>query len=106
MTFASGGSLPALAACLALACCHAAAQGNLPKFEVASVKPSGEGDVNRPRVSPGRISFDNVTLFHLIEMAYAVEGYQIHGAPTWAHTEGFEIAARAEDGASPVLAQC
>lgn len=100
MRFPSGG-LSALAACLALACCHAAAQENLPKFEVASVKPSKKGNLNMPRVSPGRISFDNVSLFHLIEMAYAVEGYQIHGAPTWVHTDGFEIAAKAENGASP-----
>jgi hypothetical protein len=55
-----------------------------PKFEVASVKPSGSsGNSSGPQVTPGRFNVDNLPLRRLMQMAYAVMDFQISGDPEW-----------------------
>src|SRR5580704_15509011 len=66
---------------------------DLPRFEVASVKPAlppqpGVGGMGALRGGPGtadpaRISGRRVTLLSLLQRAYGVKGFQIIGGPKW-----------------------
>ena len=77
--------------------------GNLPAFEVASVKPDarakmgGEGSRREMvRLEPGRLTMLNVTLRRAIQGAYKVNSYQISG-PSWTDEERYDITAKATD---------
>jgi bla regulator protein BlaR1 len=69
------------------------------EFEVASIKPSAPGPVNRMRVemSPGgRFSTSNVSLKLLIQQAYNVKAFQISGGPGWIDSERYDLVAKAD----------
>lgn len=72
-----------------------------PGFEVASVKPSGDGRLSLgggPGTSdPVRISYENATLKTLLMQAYAVDRDQI-SAPNWIDSEKYSIVAKIPPG--------
>jgi bla regulator protein blaR1 len=75
----------------------------MPRFEVASIKPSSqEGpDVKRPgldvRMLPGgRLVAKEVLLRYFIQNAYGVEPFQISGGPAWIDSAYYDINAKAE----------
>ena len=74
----------------------------VPRFEVASIKPSSlEGpDVKRPgldvRMLPGgRLQAEKVLLRYFIQNAYGVEPFQISGEPAWINSTYYDIEAKA-----------
>jgi uncharacterized protein (TIGR03435 family) len=73
-----------------------------PRFDVASVKPNVSND---GRVSVGasgsRYSATGVSLALLIRNAYGVQEFQIVGAPSWAESDRFDIAATMPGESSP-----
>jgi uncharacterized protein (TIGR03435 family) len=72
-------------------------------FEAASVKPS---DPARPesfwKVSPGRLTVQNMSLKSLIMAFYKVQQFQVTGGPKWIDSDRFDILAKlADDAAGP-----
>ena len=75
----------------------------MPRFEVASIKPSSQEDpdVKRPgldvRMLPGgRLRAEKVLLRYFIQDAYGVEPFQISGGPAWINSARYDINAEAE----------
>ena len=68
-----------------------------PAFEVATVKPSVapiDGRLNGQLTrSPGRVSYDYVSLENLLAQAYRIKNFQISG-PDWLRSERFDIVAK------------
>ncbi len=84
------------------------ALGQVPKFEVVSVKPTAVQDgsltVNYP--AGGRYSVKNLNVRQMLGMSYGVQGYQIVGGSAWIGTAGFDIEAKPAAGAGePTHAQ-
>jgi uncharacterized protein (TIGR03435 family) len=75
--------------------------GELPQFEVASVKPN---KLNNGLVTIGsrglRYTALGVSLRQLIRLGYQVQDFQIVGGPGWLDSDRFDIVARDESGAS------
>jgi len=76
------------------------------KFEVASIKPGNPsaargGRLSPPPIntSPGLLTARNANLKQLIRSAWSLENYQISGGPEWVDSIGFDVDARAADGA-------
>lgn len=69
-----------------------------PQFQVASVKPNPSEDASmRLDIQPGgRFVTANIPLPQLIRFAYALQLYQIAGAPSWADGARFDISATAD----------
>jgi uncharacterized protein (TIGR03435 family) len=111
-------AVAALAAPIAVGILHAPAirAQSTPaaaKFDVASVKRNAKGGIaptdimalgltkSMAQGSRGaRFSIDNVSLNWLIQMAYNVKDFQVVGGPSWAKSDGYDIAAKAEGNAS------
>jgi bla regulator protein BlaR1 len=69
----------------------------LPKFEVASVKPSTPGSPGVIyRYPGGRFQTTWITLKTLITYAYGVSEAQVLGGPAWLNTDHFDIVATPE----------
>jgi len=71
----------------------------LPRFEVAAIKPTPADRQNGSSgitTRLGRLTASNVTLKRCIIGAYGVGPSQIIGGPPWLDTERFEIAAKAD----------
>jgi len=103
---------------IALICASSRAQTPpaRPQFEVASVKPAANDDTSgrNPRLldmlremrrpgmipmdDPGRVRLENWALLDLIAAAYRVRATQVSG-PAWLSGRGFDIEAKAPDGA-------
>jgi len=81
------------------------------KFAAASIKASAEGrgpldamelgfvTVQARASRNGRFSVSGARLDLLIELAYGVRESQILGLPRWAHTDGYDVNAKAEGNA-------
>jgi bla regulator protein BlaR1 len=65
-----------------------------PKFEVASIKPTGSRGGGMMRPMPGRLTA-TAPLRVLMEAAYHVQPFQIVGGPEWIRSDQYEIDARA-----------
>ncbi|MBV8811487.1 MAG: TIGR03435 family protein [Acidobacteriaceae bacterium] len=80
-----------------------ASSADLPKFEVASIKPNKTGGRGmRLNIAPGgRFIAENVSLKLLMEHAYGIRDFQISGAPGWFDSEHYDIEAKPEDSAKP-----
>src|SRR5689334_1089771 len=79
-----------------------AADGALPKFEVASIKKhvdDGSGGMMIRLGGPdvGRYNPTNVNLKLLVEFAYNMKDFQVSGGPGWVNSERFDISAKVED---------
>ncbi len=89
------------------------ASGDRPRFEVASIKPCGEGDTAgdsksggaEESLSPGRLHEDCRTLLNLIQSAYVLfaNGHvnpraqvPVEGGPAWIRSERYRIDAKAD----------
>ena len=84
---------------LALMACRAEGQtlGDLPRFEVISIKPrTGDTPSGNIPNAPDRFVRPNVTVSQLIEFAFEVRAFQIIGGPGWLRSDRFEVAAKAE----------
>jgi uncharacterized protein (TIGR03435 family) len=72
---------------------------DIPRFEVAAIKPSPVDDGwSGIQSGNGRIFARNVTLKRCITGAYEVAGNRVFGGPPWLDTERFEITAKAAQG--------
>jgi uncharacterized protein (TIGR03435 family) len=92
LSFSKVFFITALAGCL-----HA----QTPEFDAASVRPSAPGGRRSMVVSPGRLTFGNVTLRDCLMAAYDAKDYQISG-PDWMKTDRFDIVATAPGGDNAV----
>ena len=90
-------SLAAVAAAAALVAITAMAvvgQTARPKFEVASIKPTGSRGGGSMRPYPGRLTA-NAPVRVLMEAAYQVQPFQIVGGPEWVLGDGYAVDAKA-----------
>jgi uncharacterized protein (TIGR03435 family) len=76
-----------------------AQSGALPKFEVASIKPSMERGFMAVRPLPGRLAA-TASVRVLMQNAYAMQPFQIVGGPDWINSERYEIEAKADGNAN------
>ena len=71
----------------------------LPRFEVASVKPGDNRNLNSSsNMEPGQYRVDNVPLVNVVSMGFDIPGSRIEG-PEWIFGDRFSIAARMSTGA-------
>jgi uncharacterized protein (TIGR03435 family) len=69
-------------------------QSALPKFDVASIRPSrAEGWQYAIKPSPAGFTATNIPLSYLIMWAYKINDYQLAGAPSWA-SERYDVTAK------------
>jgi uncharacterized protein (TIGR03435 family) len=69
-----------------------------PGFDVVSIKQNTSG-VTGVRVGPimiGRFNATNITVNHLIQLAYNVPKFEVLGLPSWTESATFDITAKAE----------
>ena len=84
---------------LAVATALSQSQGGVPDatetFEVATVRQNKNSVRSGPGFAgqPGRFSAEDVTLQDLIMYAYELQAFEIFGAPNWATSDRFDIAA-------------
>jgi uncharacterized protein (TIGR03435 family) len=78
------------------------AQSAAPAFDVASIKPHGEGaPVHRFQYLPGgRFQATNTWIKFVVERAYDLKDYQVSGGPGWITSDRFDIDAKAGDTAA------
>ena len=62
-------------------------------FETASIRAGQVGERPVMTVTPGGVTYENVTLAECLEAAYALRAHQIAG-PHWIHTERYSLVAR------------
>lgn len=86
---------------------HAQAAPQRTTFEVASVKPNNNCQINaRPALEPGRFALPCNSLRSLIQMAYgsfedlARRPLEVRGGPGWLDSDRYEVLAKADNGAS------
>jgi uncharacterized protein (TIGR03435 family) len=87
---------------------NALPQGTGLEFEVASIKPSPEGQ--RPgtggfNVTATQLLSRNTSLADIITFAFEIHMSQLSGLPGWANTERYDIAAGLPQGGEPSDAQ-
>lgn len=87
---------PVLVALLATLCVYG--QQKL-EFDVASVKPSPDGEQSGFSLDTrnGRFSARNIDVFHLIEVAYRLNDLRLPDVPSWTKSARFDIQAQAAD---------
>jgi bla regulator protein BlaR1 len=66
----------------------------MPKFEVASIKPTGSRGGGRMQPMPGRLTA-SAPLGVLMEAAYNVQPFQIVSGPEWVKIDGYAVDAKA-----------
>ena len=74
-----------------------------PRFEVASIKPNNDPNPRFWNMRPlpgGRLSAVHAPVRMLIQNAYGVQAYQLIGGPHWMTTDGFDIEAKGNPGAT------
>jgi bla regulator protein blaR1 len=78
------------------------ADGRSATFEVASIKRNPSGDMRASiQALPGGYRAVNAPLRLLIRDAYALQGFQLVGGPSWLDSERFDILAKAEGSPTP-----
>jgi len=75
---------------------HSQAPGQLPKFEVASIKPNKTNERIYYGLRNGTLTVRNMTVKGLIQVAYGKRDFQIIGGPDWIASEPFDIDAKDE----------
>ena len=86
------------AVALILSCPASQAQvpGELPQFEVASIKPNKSNERMYYGLRNASLTVRNMTAKGLIQIAYGKRDFQIIGGPAWITSECFDIDAKAE----------
>jgi uncharacterized protein (TIGR03435 family) len=87
---------PLLNCPLSRAPAQAQAPGQLPEFEVASIKPNKTNERMYYGLRNATLTVRNMTVKGLIQIAYGKRDFQITGGPAWITSECFDIDARAE----------
>ena len=65
-----------------------------PRFAEATLKPNDSGDRGtRVMVRPGGIGAENITLRHLVSLAFLTKQVQIDGGPDWVTSATFDVSA-------------
>ena len=72
------------------------APGQLPEFEVASIKPNKTNERMYYGLRNASLTVRNMTVKGLIQIAYGKRDFQITGGPAWIISECFDVAAKAE----------
>ena len=82
-------------------------EGTKIEFEVASIKPSPEGQPGNGgfNVTATELLSRNTSLADIITFAFEIHVTQLSGLPGWAKTERYDIAARLPQGGEPSDAQ-
>ena len=84
-----------------------AASADLPKYDVASIKPykadDGPGMRVMMRITPDGVSLQGVPLRLLVQQSLGVEQDRIFGEPTWINTSRYNIEAKVEPEEAPKL---
>src|SRR5580704_16485793 len=75
---------------------QAQAPGQLPEFEVASIKPNKTNERMYYGLRNATMTVRNMTVKGLIQIAYGKRDFQITGGPGWITSECFDIDAKAE----------
>ncbi len=75
---------------------RAQAPGQLPEFEVASIKPNKTNERMYYGMRNASLTVRNMTVMGLIQIAYGKRDFQISGGPAWIGTECFDVEAKAE----------
>ena len=71
---------------------------NVPKFEVASIKPSVPGAPVTSTISPGgRMTYTGWAVKSLVQVAYDIPGFWVSGGPEWIKNDRFDVIATADD---------
>ncbi|WP_109488100.1 M56 family metallopeptidase [Occallatibacter savannae] len=77
---------------------------DIPKYEVATVKPSTDQDGRiRMMMTPDGAEFNGVQVQMLLQQAFGVERDRIDGAPDWVRSKRFDIAAKVSPEDAPKL---
>ena len=77
----------------------------LPSYDVVSVKPNNApGISSMGGDSPGAFRATNASVNGLIMAAYNVASFQISGEPQWAHSQTFDVEAKADQATTTALA--
>ena len=77
---------------------------DLPKYEVASIKPSSEEDGRiRMMMTPDGISLNGAQVQMLLQQAFGVERDRIVGAPDWVRSKRYDIEAKVTPEEAPKL---
>jgi uncharacterized protein (TIGR03435 family) len=76
----------------------------LPTFEVASIKQnkSGDGFIRFGLQPGGRFSALNAPVIELVRVAFAVQPFQIEGAPGWMRSDRYDITAKTDIDTPPM----
>jgi len=82
-------------------------EGTKLEFEVASIKPSPEGQPGNGgfNVTATELRSRNTSLADTITFTFEIHSTQLSGLPSWAETERYDIAARLPQGGEPSDAQ-
>ena len=75
---------------------QAQAPGQLPEFEVASIRPNKTNERMYYGLRNASLTVRNMTVKGLIQIAYGKRDFQITGGPAWITSECFDIDAKAE----------
>jgi bla regulator protein blaR1 len=77
---------------------------DLPKYDVATIKPAaGEDGRIRIMMTPSGVEFNGVQMQMLLQQAFGVERDRIIGEPDWARSKRFDIAAKVAPEDAPKL---
>jgi bla regulator protein blaR1 len=81
-----------------------ASTSDLPKYEVASIKPSSEEDGRiRMMMMPDGISLNGAQVQMLLQQAFGVERDRIVGAPDWVRSKRYDIEAKVAADDAPKM---
>jgi uncharacterized protein (TIGR03435 family) len=110
---ALAGSLALVMASLGTAFAQAQNQGSAadaPKYEyeVASIKPTKQGNLNGPMrmglmYTQSGLNATGIDLRTLIQSAYGVQRYQVIGGPDWLDSDRYEIDAKMDDSVAAAV---
>ncbi len=90
----SFGAVATAAALVAITAMAVVGQTARPKFEVASIKPTGSQGGGMMRPFPGRLTA-SAPVRVLMQAAYHVQPFQIEGGPEWFQSDGYAVDAKA-----------
>jgi bla regulator protein blaR1 len=77
---------------------------DLPKYEIATIKPSSEEDGRiRMMMTPDGAEFNGAQMQLLLQQAFGVERDRIFGEPDWARSKRFDIAAKVAPEDAPKM---
>jgi bla regulator protein blaR1 len=80
------------------------APADIPKFDVASIKPNKSGEMRiMMRFLPDGMRMEGVPLQLMLTQAFSVEDDRIIGAPGWVKTDRFDIEAKVAPEDAPKL---